>query len=339
MPSFPIFLSVVVVVKNNAELLEATLSKMTESLSLLVSDYEVIVIENGSEDASVATLKKITGHQGLPNIQVFALNKTVDLNTAVWAGIENALGDFVAVVNPLIDDITFLPDMLTNATEGMDIVFAENTNTPKQSWSYRICSSVFHAFYKFLSGVSLSREAPYYRVLSRRVVNLILQHPIPAIAYRHLPTTGGFAKIKLSYHSPIKQFSEKSLIESIDYGIRLMVSTTKAPMRLVTLFSLFGAIANVFYSFYVIYIALTKTDVAPGWITLSLQQAGMFFLISLVLLVLGEYILQSNQRTNEESAYHITQEFLSAKITRHEKLNIEETNTNHTQNISRPDSA
>lgn len=325
MPNFPIFLSVVMVVKNNAEHLESMLSTITTSLSTLVSDYEVIVIENGSEDSSVATLKKITDQNGLPNIQVFALTKSVDLNTAVWAGIENALGDFVTVINPLIDDIAFLPDMLAHATEGMDVVFAENTNIPKQSWLYRICASIFHAFYKSLSGVSLSREAPYYRVLSRRVVNLILQHPIPAIAYRHLPATGGFAKIKLSYHSPIKSFSQKSLMESIDYGIRLMVSTTKAPMRLVTLLSLFGALSNVLYSFYVIVIAFTKTDVAPGWVTLSLQQAGMFFLISLVLLVLGEYILQTTRLSNEGPAYHIAQEFMSSKMTRHQKLNIEET--------------
>ena len=59
-------------------------------------------------------------------------------------------------------------------------------------------------------------------------------------------------------------------------------------MRLVTSLSLFGAIANVVYSIYVVSIGFFKTDVAPGWISLSLQQSGMFFLISLVLLVLGE---------------------------------------------------
>lgn len=324
MPSFPIFLSLVIVVKNNASRLESILSSVTESLAHLVSDYELIVIENGSDDDSVAALKKITAKNGLPNIQVFALTKSVDSNTAVWAGIENALGDFIVVFNPLLDDIHFLPDMLKHATEGMDVVFAENTITPKQSWLYRACASIFHAFYKFLSGVSLSREAPYYRILSRRVVNLILQHPIPAIAYRHLPATGGFAKINLSYHAPISGFSKKSLIESIDYGIRLMVSTTKAPMRLVTLLSLFGAISNVLYSIYVIIIAIIKTDVAPGWITLSLQQAGMFFLISLVLLVLGEYILQTTRLSNEGPPYHVAQEFMSEKIIRHGKLNIEE---------------
>ncbi len=62
-------------------------------------------------------------------------------------------------------------------------------------------------------------------------------------------------------------------------------------MRMVTSLSLFGAVANVLYSIYVVGISLFKVDVEPGWVSLSLQQSGMFFLISLVLLVLGEYIL------------------------------------------------
>jgi hypothetical protein len=50
----------------------------------------------------------------------------------------------------------------------------------------------------------------------------------------------------------------------------------------------------------------------------------MFFLISLVLLVLGEYILHMVSLSNEGPLYHVGQEFTSARMTRREKLNIEE---------------
>lgn len=88
--------------------------------------------------------------------------------------------------------------------------------------------------------------------------------------------------------------------------------------------SLFGAGANLLYSVYVVAIGFLKTDVAPGWITLSLQQSGMFFLISLVLLVLGEYIINMARLTNEGPLYHVGQEFTSARMTQREKLNVEE---------------
>ena len=95
-------------------------------------------------------------------------------------------------------------------------------------------------------------------------------------------------------------------------------------MRLVTTLSLFGAVINLVYSVYVVAVAFIKTDVAPGWVSMSLQQSGMFCLISLVLLVLGEYILNMVSLQNEGPLYHVGQEFTSARMTRREKLNIEE---------------
>ncbi len=131
----------------------------------------------------------------------------------------------------------------------------------------------------------------------------------------------------------------KKLGESIDRGMRLLVSTTHAPMRLVTSLSLFGAIANVLYSIYVIAIGVFKQDVAPGWVSLSLQQSGMFLLISLVLLVLGEYILHMASLSNEGPLYHVGQEFTSVRMTRKEKLNIEDISSSsiHPSNTSESD--
>ena len=117
----------------------------------------------------------------------------------------------------------------------------------------------------------------------------------------------------------------KRLADSIDRGIRLLVATTRGPMRLVTLLCLFGAVANLLYCGYVIAVFLFKPDVAPGWVTLSLQQSGMFFLISLVLLVLGEYILQMASFGSEGPPYTIAQEFTSAELSSDRaRLNIEE---------------
>ena len=177
---------------------------------------------------------------------------------------------------------------------------------------------------------------PVYRLLSKRVVNFILQHSQPAMIYRHLPATGGFARANLDYSFAPTMAQTKRFWESMDRGMRLLVSTTRAPMRLVTMLSLFGAIANVFYSVYVLAIGLFKADVAPGWVSLSLQQSGMFFLISLVLLVLGEYIVNMVSLSNDGPLYHVGQEFTSAHMTRHKKLNIEEVAAPPMRNVASP---
>ncbi|NTV10012.1 MAG: glycosyltransferase [Zoogloea sp.] len=324
MEHFPVFLSVVFPLRNQAGDLERILTDAAGIVASKVNDYEFIVVDNASEDESVAVLKRLSGENGLPNLQVYALTQEVDDDTAAWVGLENALGDFIAVVNPLVDDVAFLPQMLANAIGGADAVFARNELKVAQSVFYRGARAVFNLLYRWFGGVHLAKDAPRYRVLSKRVVNFILQHPQPAITYRHLPASGGFARVNLSYSAPPGIDQKKKLFDSIDRGMRLLVSTTRAPMRLVTTLSLFGAIANLCYSAYVVGVAILKTDVAPGWISLSLQQSGMFFLISLVLLVLGEYILHMASFSNEGPLYHVGQEFTSARMTRKEKLNIED---------------
>jgi len=319
-----IFLTLVFVVRNQSNSLEQLIKELSLILSNLVSDYEIVIVDNASDDDSISLLKNLSGENGFPNLQIYALTKEVDIDTAAWVGLENALGDFVVVIDPLIDDINFLSEMVDKAVSGADVVFAKNKKKPRQSITYKVFSILFNKLYKTFSGVNLAKEAPQYRIISRTVINFILQHPQPAMTYRHLPATGGFSRVTLDYSATPKISKRKNLGESFDRGMRLLVSTTQAPMRLVTTLSLFGALANLIYSIYVVAIGFIKVDVAPGWISLSLQQSGMFFLISLVLLVLGEYILNMVSLSNEVPPYHVGQEFTSARMTRHEKLNLEE---------------
>lgn len=324
MSPFPIFLSLIITAKNDENTLQKELENISNSLKTLVDDYELIIIDNASTDRTISLLRDFTSPSGLPNLQVYGLTKEVDRDAAAWVGIENALGDFVVVFNPAEDDLSVLPDMLEKAVSGSDVVFASNQLKPKQTIGYRLANGLFNFMYKQFNGIHLAKEAPEYRVLSKRVINFILQHNQPAISYRHLPATAGFVKSYIEYQSEPKNRQTKKLSESIEKGIRLMVSTTRAPMRLVTVLSLFGAGANLIYSLYVVSIGLFAENVAPGWVSMSLQMSGMFFLISLVLLVLGEYILHMASLSNEGPQYHVGQEFTSAKMTRLEKLNLEE---------------
>jgi glycosyltransferase involved in cell wall biosynthesis len=324
MEKLPIFLSVVTVVRNDRDQVREIAAGLCEALGRLVSDYEVVIIDNASQDGSLEAYRDLVSGSGLPNLQVYALTKEVDLDTAYSVGLENALGDFIAFIDPMTDDVGFLPSMLEEAVGGADVVFAANDQKPEQGFLYRCVSRSFNWLYARLNDVDLERDAPQFRVLSRRVANFILQHPLPSITFRHLPATGGFSRANLRYSAPPKGARSKRLMESVDRGVRLLVTTTRAPMRLVTWLSFFGAMANVVYSIYVLGIALFKEDVAPGWVTLSLQQSGMFLLVCVVLLVLGEYILHMANLTSEGPRYHVGQEFTSTTMTRREKLNVEE---------------
>ena len=85
----------------------------------------------------------------------------------------------------------------------------------------------------------------------------------------------------------------------------------------------FGAISNIFYSIYILIVAIFFENVAEGWVSLSLQQSGMFFLMSVVLLVLSEYILSILNTSYKDSDYHVADEYKSSFISKRAKLNVE----------------
>jgi polyisoprenyl-phosphate glycosyltransferase len=319
----PALLSVVVVLRNESGSLARRLAALSGILAALVTDHELIVVDNGSSDDSVAQLRVLAAG-GLPNLQVYCLTKEVDFDTACWAGIENALGDYVAAVDLLREDPAFLRQMLETAMLGDDVVFAENLHHTGHSLLRRAAVAGFHATYRYLNGVHLGRDAPRFRLLSRTAVNFLMRHPAPSLSYRHLPATAGFIRAKMTYRAAPTGARRTSWLSDLDRAARLLVFSKRAPMRIVTMLSLFGAVANLVYSAYVIAVAVLKSDVAPGWITLSLQQSGMYFLFSLVLLVLGEYILHMSALSSEGPRYHVAQEFTSSEQTRRRRLNVEE---------------
>ena len=321
--SHEIFLSIVIVANKQRHNLEHILRAAGDAARHCSQEHEIVVVENGSEDGSVDLLESLCGEDGIPNLQIHVLMNRVENDIAAWAGVENALGDYVAVLDPMIDDIHELPSLIAASMEGVDVVFASNSNTLPGSIPYRIARRIFGACVKRFLGIDISREMPFFRVFSRKVINYMVRHNASGLAYRWLPASSGFRKTFITYSSAQVKPSHRRTIREIDRGMRMLVSSTFGPMRIVTLLSLFGGGINLLYSSYVIVIALVKDDVAPGWVTLSLQQSGMFFLISLVFLVLAEYIINMAHLTANVPSYYITEEFTSAIITRRERLNVE----------------
>ncbi|MEO1460552.1 MAG: glycosyltransferase, partial [Pseudomonadota bacterium] len=153
----------------------------------IAEDYEIVVIDNGSTDGTPDILRALCGEDGLENLQVYVLTKREDIDVAAWAGLENALGDYVALIDPVEDDVAALPKLLEAAHTGVDVVFAQNDQKRPKSVLYglasRIFSSAAHTFLK----IDRDRELPFYRVLSRKTVNYMLRYDAASFSYRWLP--------------------------------------------------------------------------------------------------------------------------------------------------------
>lgn len=311
-----VFLSVVVVVRDAADHLAADLTALQRGLGDLVDDHEIVVVDNASRDTSVEVLRTLTREDGLPNLQVFALASAVETDTAVWVGLDSAIGDFVAVYDPRRDDPAALPALLDAAMRGADIV----SGTSDQRRNRRFARATFRLLYLLLHGARFVEDTPSFRLLSRAAVNLVLRQPASTFRAGQLGQLAGFIRTEVAV--PSRPTAPRPLGESLDTGVRLLLSSTRAPLRSLTWLATLAATLNLLYSGYVIAVFFLKKDVAPGWTTLSLQTSGMFLLISLILLVLGEYVLQLAASVKGGPAWHVAREFKSATVTRRTRLNI-----------------
>ena len=175
MSPIPVFLSVVCAVRNQAQELPEALERLTQTLYYLVSDYELIIVDNGSDDETVQLLKELTDSSGYPNIQVFALTKWVEDDVASWAGLENSLGDFAVVTGFDKEQVELIPKMLEKAVDGFDVVIAQNTERERQGLLYRIAGSIFHRLYDLFCDIDLRAQTPDYRHYRWVPVNVFIR--------------------------------------------------------------------------------------------------------------------------------------------------------------------
>lgn len=323
-PKRPILLSVVIVQRDPTPELAGAVRALGEQLAALVQDFEVVVVDNGTGATAQPLYAALTEASGVPNVQVYQLVNEVARETAAWAGVENSLGDYVFVLDPDSDDLSALGKALDLALEGRDLVLLVNTTPRAETFGRRLARGLFQGLFRWLGGVDLATDAALCRVMSKRVVSYLMQQPAPASRYRSLPAIAGFSKAVVRYAAPRHGVqSGGSFLSEVRRGLRLLVANSWAPLRIVSSIALFGAVMNVAYSLYVLAIALSKPDVAEGWTTLSLQQSGMFFLFSLALFVLTEYLIHLIYESREGPPYFVVNEMTSAVLTRRQRLNVE----------------
>lgn len=223
--SMAVSVSVVFVVHGQPNQLEESLSTAAALLSALVADYELIVVAAGLDAEGTSLLQRLSGENVQPRLRVYVLTKEVDSRTASWFGIENALSDFVAIVDPSADDIGFLPQMLRRAVDGADIVFARKKDGAPSRLPRAATSRLIDGLYRSLHLTPAGHSAPRYRIISRRVVCFVQQHPDPISTYRRLPWGSNFARVNLEYSTTTPARPWRDVAGSVERRLRLLLWT------------------------------------------------------------------------------------------------------------------
>lgn len=315
-----ILISVVVVVRNAAEFLPDFVRKLSAVMSAQFKDYEIILVDDASTDH---TAEKITAAQKqYNNIQFYALSPRAGLAIASVAGLDNAIGDYIIMLDPLRDPTDKIPEMVAKALEGNEIVYGVDARRAAPTRFYDKAARAYYQLFSRLTGLEIPREVSSFRLLSRSVVNYIT-----AINDRHhllsvLPAITGQRYATIEYTGTANQNLKPGFFAKVLEGIGVLFACSVKPLRFATYTAVAAGFLNLLYAVYVVIIALIKPDVAEGWVSLSLQNSGMFFLISLILTIISEYLYGIMERTQNRPLYNIARESSSLVFKRKEELNV-----------------
>jgi dolichol-phosphate mannosyltransferase len=311
------FVSVVAPLHNQAAIVEGYISETIAVLSEQYDYYEFILVDDGSSDGTVQAVERML--ERFECIRLIILSRNYGEEIAISAGLDSAIGDYVVVMLPETDPPGLIPEIVELARMGNGMVFGIRSSRQRQPLWARLGARFFYWYCQRVLKLDITTNSTHYRVFSRQAVNAITQIRDRYRYLRIFSSFVGYTRQSFEYE-PINrsgQTSPRSLLESINLAIDITVANSKHPLRLVSGLGLFASILNLLYVGYIILVNIFKNDVVEGWTTSSLQSAGMFFFILLILTVLSEYIGRILEETRERPLYYVEGEKNSSVMLAH----------------------
>jgi glycosyltransferase involved in cell wall biosynthesis len=305
-----IFVSVVCRLRDDAALVESLISELSSVLRAHYENYEIVLVDDGSVDGTSARVKELLSR--FECVRLLRLSRKFGLDVALTAGLESAIGDYVVTLSPGMDPPALIPEMIALAQRENAAVYGLALRRSRPLL-HRLGARVFHWACRRLLELPLQPGATHFRVLSRQAVNAIVEIKDNYRYLRALTPYIGYATRTFPY-TPLAEPREESLLDAADTAIAVVVSNSSRPLRFVSWLAVVASAVNVAYIGYVFLVNVFKHSVAEGWTTLSLQNAGMFFLLFLILAVVTEYVGRILNETRERPLYYIAEEANSSVL-------------------------
>ncbi|MBX7103786.1 MAG: glycosyltransferase [Gemmataceae bacterium] len=307
-----VLVSAVAVVRDQAALLPEFLGELSKLLAAQFTHSEIVLIDNGSTDATESAVRETL--RRIPGIRYLRLTRPTDEETALVAGLDAAIGDYVVCLNPDFDPPSVIPGMIDVCRSGADLVVGVDRGSTPPGGAYRFLRQRFLGLVRRFLDVDLPTGTTGCRALSRHAVNALVQVRQRRRYFLLVAADVGLVAKQYPYERISRSGAKPhtSLLRGLRIGLSLLVHNSLVPLRLISVLGLAGSFLSFLYTLYVIGIYLFKKDVLPGWTTLSLQVNGLFTLAFLMLALLGEYMGRLVEETTVRPLYHTRPEVSSA---------------------------
>ena len=287
-------LSVVIPVFNEEAVIGITHDILSRILGELVEkhlldDYEIIFVDDGSQDNSFAILADLADKSG--RLKVLSFSRNFGHQSALIAGIIHARGDAVVSLDAdLQDPPELIETMLEKYREGNDIVYAVRKTRQKDTAFKRITARFFYRVMRAM-GVDLVYDHADYRLISRRVVEAFRMISEVNLFLRGIFPYLGFPSASVYYERQERRAgaTKYPLRKMISFAWQGVTSFSNVPLRMASFSGFFISLMSVCLILWALYEKYSGRTI-PGWTSTVIP---IFFIGGLNILFLGligEYI-------------------------------------------------
>jgi polyisoprenyl-phosphate glycosyltransferase len=313
-------LSVILPCFNEIEVIETTHRRLTEVMSAMSCDYEVIYVNDGSTDGTTQALDALA--EADAHVRVVHFSRNFGQQFAVTAAFDHAAGDCVVLMDAdLQDPPELIPEMFDLWLAGHDIVYGQRSSREGESAFKKATSRLFYRTLSALSDVEMPLDTGDFRLVDRQAVDAFTSMRERDRYVRGLVTWVGFDQKALSYKRDARAGGQTkwSVAKLTLLAVDGILSFSLAPLR----FALMLGFSIVGLSVLGIVFAILNRLFTSNWVSGStmLFTAIMFMGgVQLVILgMIGEYIGRIYMNGKERPLYIVKRRVgFEGRQTRHD---------------------
>lgn len=254
--------------------------------------YELVFVNDGSKDRSIELIKDLALMDN--TIRYIDFSRNFGHQIAVTAGLDLCVGEYAAIIDADLQDPPELIEVLYNKSkEGFEVVYAKRRSRKDKNIFKKIAYKIFYRLLAKISQVDIPLDTGDFRVINRKVIEVLKQMPEQHKFLRGQIAWLGFNQTFVEYDRDVRAAGEpgytyKKLFKLAFDGI---TSFSNAPLR----FASIMGIVVFFLSFILICYSLIsyfffKGNIPQGWTStiISILFIGGIQLLSIG--IIGEYI-------------------------------------------------
>lgn len=297
-------LSIVAPCYNEQEVLDLFFDRIDAELGKLGVDYEVVCVNDGSRDHTLAVL--LRRHQRDPRIKVINLARNFGKETALSAGLDAVTGDMVVPIDVDLQDPPELIGQFIAAWEnGADVAYGVRVDRSADSFLKRLTAQGFYRAFNQMSDVDLPYNAGDYRLMDRRVVEVLRQLPERNRFMKGLFAWVGFRQEAVPYARPERAAGTSSwrYWKLWNFALDGITSFSTAPIRVWSYVGLIAGVLAVGVAGLIVVRTLLFGRDVPGYPSLMVVILMSFGLQMLAIGSLGEYVARIYQEVKGRPLY------------------------------------